>query len=221
VDNDPPGCLTIPLLIIVVPIRLLWELLSALGGFVRAYVLRPIGRLLHNALVRPLAWVLGELVLRPLRWVLRVLVVGPLRWVVLAILAPVGRVILRYVLRPVGQGVVLIVAIILIPVVYVAEWVGKGIAALWRGALWPLLAAFGRLVAHTWRLAGLILFHLLVRPARLLWRVLFKPVLRAVRWAWRATVVPVARWLRGSVWEPARAAGRSVSRALGLRAGPR
>jgi hypothetical protein len=221
VDNDPPGCLTIPLLVIVVPIRLLWELLSALGRVVRAYVLRPIGWLLHNVLVRPLAWVLGELVLRPLRWVLRVLVLRPLRWVVLAIVAPVGRVLLRHVLRPVGRGVVVVLAILLIPVVYAAEWLGRGIAALWRVALWPLLAAFGRLLARTWWLAGLILFHLLVRPARLLWRVLFRPVLRAVRWAWRATVVPAARWLRGNVWEPARAAGRSVSRALGLRAGPR
>jgi hypothetical protein len=87
--------------------------------------------------------------------------------------------------------------------------------------LWPLLAAFGRLVAHTWRLAGVILFHLAVWPVRWLWRVLFRPALRALRRAWRATVPPAARWLRGSVWEPARAAGRSVSRAVGLRTRPR
>jgi hypothetical protein len=133
-------------------------------------------------------------------------------------LVPVGRVILRYVVRPIWRGVVRVAVIMLIPLAYAAEWVSRGFAALWRVMLWPLLAAFGRLVAHAWRLAGVVLFHLLVRPARLLWRVLFRPALRALRRAWRATVPPAARWLRGSVWEPARAAGRSVSRALGLRA---
>jgi hypothetical protein len=126
-----------------------------------------------------------------------------------------GRLIFRYVLRPAGIALAWVVAIAFVPVAFVARWIGRGLAALWRG-LWPLLAAFGRFLAWTWHLAGLVLFHLLVRPARLLWRVLVRPVLRAVRWAWQVTVRPAARWLRVHVWEPARAAGRSVTRALGL-----
>jgi hypothetical protein len=193
----------IPALIIVVPIRLLWELLSVIARFTRVYVLRPIGRLLYTLLVRPL------------RWTLRVFVLLPLRWVGERLLVPLGRVILRYALRPVGIALAWVVTIALIPVAFAARWIGRGLAALWR-ALWPLLAAFGRSLAWIWHQAGLVLFHLLVRPVRFLWRVLVRPVLGALGWAWRVTVRPAARWLRVHVWEPARAAGRSVTRALGL-----
>lgn len=193
----------IPVLIIVVPIRLLWELLSAIARFTGAYVLRPIGRLLYTLLVRPL------------RWTLRVFVLAPLRWVAVRLLMPLGRLVLRYLLRPVGIALAWVVSIALIPVAFAARWLGRGLVALWQ-ALWPLLAAVGRFLAWSWHQAGLVLFHLLVRPVRFLWRVLVRPVLGALAWAWRVTVRPAARWLRVHVWEPARAAGRSVTRALGL-----
>jgi hypothetical protein len=216
VDSDAPGCLTIPLLIIVVPVRLLWEVLSAVGRFVQAYVMRPIGWLLYNGLVRPLGWALRVLVLMPLWWVLRILVALPARWVFQRILVPLGRMFLRYVLKPLWAAFTWVATIIVVPFVHLARWLGRGLAALWRTVLWPFLAALGWLIVETWRLAGVVLFHLLVRPVRLLWRVLVRPVLRAVAYAWRATVVPAARWARTHVWEPARAAGRSVFRALGL-----
>jgi hypothetical protein len=193
----------IPALIVVVPVRLVWELLSAVARFVRAYVLRPVG------------WLLFTLLVRPLRWTLRVFVLLPLRWVAERLLVPVGRLIARYVLRPVGIALAWALSIALIPVVFAGRWIGRGLAALWR-ALWPLLTAVGRLLAWTWHLAGVVLFHLLVRPVRYLWRLLVRPVLGALAWAWRVSVRPAARWLRGHVWEPARAAGRSVTRALGL-----
>jgi hypothetical protein len=212
VDNRPPGCVTIPLLIIVLPVRLLWEALKVIGRLVNAYLLRPLGWLLYNALVRPVAWVLRELVWRPIRWMVRVLVVLPLRWVGRRILLPLGRALLRYVLVPLLSGLAWLVMLVML----VARPVGRALAALWRAVLWPVLAAFGRLLAYTWRLAGVILYHLLVRPLKFLWRMVLKPVLRAVRQIWRATAVPAARWFRHHVWEPVRAAGRSVSRALGL-----
>lgn len=196
----------IPALIVVVPVRLLWELLSAVARFTGSYVLRPVGWLLHTLLVRPL------------RWTLRVFVLLPLRWVGERLLVPLGRLVLRYALRPLGIALAWVLSIALIPVVFAARWVGRGLAALWR-ALWPLLAVLGRFLAWTWHLAGLVLFHLLVRPVRFLWRVLVRPVLGALRAAWRVTVRPAARWLRVHVWEPTRAAGRSVTRALGLDAG--
>jgi hypothetical protein len=205
VENKPPGCVTIPLLIVVLPVRLAWEALGALGRLVGAYVLRPLGLLLHHALLRPLAWILRVLVWYPLRWTLRVLVVTPAR----RILLPLGRALLTYVVVPLLTGVAWLAAL-------VARPVGRALAALWRVVLWPVLAASGRLVAYAWRLAGVVLHVLLVRPVVFLWRVLFRPVIRAVGWVWRATAVPAARWFRDHVWEPARAAGRSLSRALGL-----
>jgi hypothetical protein len=201
----------IPALIIVVPVRLLWEVLSAIGRFTRAYVLRPLGRLMYAVLVWPLLWLLRY----PLWWVLRVLVLLPLRWVAERLVVPVGRLIFRYVLWPAWIALAWVVAVLWIPVAYVARWIGRGFAALWRG-LWPLLAAFARFLAWTWHLAGVVLFYLLIWPLRLLWCVLVRPVLGALRRAWQMTVCPAGRWLRKHVWEPSRAAGRSVSRALGL-----
>lgn len=209
----------IPALIIVVPIRLLWELLSAIGRFTRAYVLRPLGLLAYAVLVRPLVWLVRRplwwLIRHPLWWVLRVLILQPSRWVVERLVVPLGRMILRYVLRPAWIAFAWVVTILWIPVAFAARWIGRGLAALWR-VLWPLLAAFGRVLAWTWHLAGVVLFYLLIWPLRIVWRGVVRPVLGALRWAWRLTVSPAARWLRRHVWEPARAAGRSVSRALGL-----
>lgn len=217
-DGDAPGCLTIPLLIIIVPVRLLWEVLSAAGRLIRDYVMRPIGWLLYNGLLRPLAWVLRVFVLVPVWWVLRLLVFVPLRWLYLNLVVPVGRLVFRYVLRPLWAAFAWTVAVIAIPFVFLARWLGRGLATLWRVVLWPALAALGRLVAEAWHLAGIVLFHALVRPVRLLWRVLVTPVLRGIAYAWRVTVVPVARWMRAHVWEPACATARSINRALGLAA---
>jgi hypothetical protein len=204
-ENRPPGCVTIPLMIIVLPVRLVWEAVSAIGRLVRAYVLRPLGLLLLHVLVRPLVWLVTMLLWRPLRWVARV----PLRWLGRRVLMPLGRLLLTYVLVPLLTALAWVVML-------VARPTGRLLAALWRVVLWPVLAALGRLLAHAWRLAGLVLFHLLLRPLRFVWRALIRPVLSALGRAWRATAVPAARWFADHVWEPVREAGRSVSRALGL-----
>ncbi len=220
--QEPPGCVAIPVLIVVVPLRLLWEVLAAVGRFVGAYVLRPIGIALHYVFVRPLVWLLnaigwalawlwGVVLWPPLRWLLRVLVWIPLRWVVMEILVPVARFLWRYVLRPFGVSLAWMLVMLLRPFV----WLGRGLAALW-GLLWPGLVAFGRLIAYCWRLAGIVLFHVFVRPVVWAWQTLVMPVLRVIAAVWRAVVVPAARWFGSRVWEPARAAARSVSRALGL-----
>lgn len=201
--NEAPGCITVPAMIIVVPIRLLWELLALIGRLVGRYVLRPLGWLVYHGLIRPVAWLV------------RVLVIIPLRWVAETILAPLGRAVYRYLLRPVGRALAWCLAIVLLPFAYAAHWIGRGLAALWRAA-WPLLAALGRGVAHLWRLAGVVLFHLLVRPVRWFWRVFLRPVLRALAVVWRVTVLTPARWVRVNVLKPAGAAIRSAFRALGL-----
>lgn len=201
--NEGPGCLTVPALIIVVPIRLLWELLALIGRAVGRYVLRPIG------------WLVYQVLLRPLGWLIRVLIVIPLRWVAEAIIAPLGRAIYRYLLRPLGRGLAWCLAILLMPFAYAAHWIGRALVALWR-AVRPVLAAIGRGIAYVWRLAGIVLFHILVRPVRWVWRTFVRPVLRALAWAWRVTVLTAARWVRVNVLKPAGAAVRSAFRALGL-----
>ena len=203
VNSEAPGCLVIPALIVVVPLRLLWEVLSAIGRFAGAYLLRPLGWLLYHGVVRPLGWLL------------RVLVLIPLRWIGATIIVPFGRLILRYLLRPVWLALAWMGVLLLTPFLYVAGWIGRGLAALWR-LLRPVLVATARFIAHAWRLAGVVLFHVLVRPAVWIWQNVVMPVLRGLRWTWRAVVVPLARWLRTHVGEPVRAAARSVFKALGL-----
>jgi hypothetical protein len=203
VNSEAPGCLVIPALIVVVPLRLLWEMLSVIGRFADAYLLRPLGWLLYHGAVRPLGW---------LR---RVLILIPLRWIGATIIVPFGRLILRYLLRPVWPILAWMVALLLAPFVYVAGWIGRGLAALW-GLFRPALVATAWSIVHAWRLAGVVLFHILVRPAVWIWQKVVMPVLRGLRWTWRTVVVPLARWLRTHVGEPVRTAARSVSRALGL-----
>jgi hypothetical protein len=203
VNNEAPGCVMIPVLIVVVPLRLLWEVLAAIGRFTGAYLLRPLGLLLHVVLVRPL------------RWLLRVLVLVPLSWVAVTLLAPIGRFVRRYLLRPIGLALAWTIGLLLTPFVYAAEWIGRGLAALWP-LVRPGLATLGRAVAAAWRAAGVVLFHLLVRPTVWMWRNLVMPVLRTLRRAWCAAVLPPARWLRAYGWEPARTAVRSARRAVGL-----
>jgi hypothetical protein len=171
-------------------------------------VLRPVGR----AVARAAVVVVAGLV-RAARWIGRALAAlwPPFRRVVALILAPVA-----YVAVWLRRGFVALGRVLLWPLGVAAAWLGRGLAALWRAVLRPLLTAVARLVAYAWRLAGRVLFALFVWPARLVWRAVCRPFLRAPRRVWRATVVPAARGLRVHVWEPARAAGRSVSRTLGL-----
>jgi hypothetical protein len=211
VNDEAPGCVTIPVLIVVVPLRLLWEVLVVLGRFVAAYLLRPLG------------WLISTVLLRPLGWAFRVLVIVPLRWLAVTVLLPVGRFVARYVLRPVVIAIARVLDWILTPLYFAGRWIGRGLAVLWRNVFRPMLAALGRgllalsrVLVRAWRLAGLVLYHVLVRPVAWLWRALVRPVLHAVRRAWRFAVSPVLRWLRTRVWEPARAVARSVSRALGV-----
>lgn len=201
--NEAPGCLIVPALIVVVPLRLLWELLALIKRAVRDRILRPIGWLLYQGVVRPVGWLV------------RVLIVIPLRWIGRVILASLARAVQRYLLRPIGWLLGWCVALILLPFVYAGQWIGRGLLALWR-VVWPLFAALGRAIVYLWGLAGIVLFHLLVRPARWLCRTLVRPVLIALARAWRVAVQAPARWLRVNIGKPVEAAVRSVFRGLGL-----
>src|SRR4051794_27469369 len=101
------GCLVVALripvrivvFVLVVPVRMLWDALVAVGRFVGRYVLTPVGR--------ALAWLLHVLVAVPLGWLYRYLLT-PLGhavvWLYARVLTPIGHAVM-WVLRPVGQAV--------------------------------------------------------------------------------------------------------------------
>ncbi|MFE1175909.1 hypothetical protein ACFW5B_26505, partial [Streptomyces sp. NPDC058773] len=97
------GCLTtavripvrIVVLVLVVPVRLVWDALAALGRALHRTVLRPFGR--------GLAWLWHTLVVLPVAWAWRTLVVAPLRFLRQYVLTPLGRGI-AWLLRGLGVG---------------------------------------------------------------------------------------------------------------------
>src|SRR4051812_45972052 len=97
------GCVTtvvripvrIVVLVLVVPVRLLWDALTVAAKALDRTVLRPLGRglawLWRTFVVIPLAWAWRPLVVSPVAWLWRTLVVAPLVWLWRYVLAPLGR----------------------------------------------------------------------------------------------------------------------------------
>ncbi|GAA0678317.1 hypothetical protein GCM10010193_34710 [Kitasatospora atroaurantiaca] len=187
-------------LVVVVPLRFLWELLVIVlrpVGVALEWAGRMLGKLLYGLLVWPLA-VLWRYVLAPVG---RVLIVIPLSRLYREILTPVGRGLL-VVLTALVKGLAWLVEYLVLVPLY----------TLWRHVLAPV----GR--ALLW-----LLRHLLVIPLVRLWRTLLYPVLReigrAIAWAWRIggriwrfLVVRPCRWVRREVWWPVKAEVRRVLR---------
>ncbi|MFJ4711728.1 hypothetical protein [Streptomyces sp. NPDC088785] len=194
-------------LVVVVPVRLVWDALAAAGRLLHAKALAPLGR--------GLARLWGVLVVLPLTrlgrglaFLGRVAVAVPAVWLCARVLAPAGRaaaVVLgwtgralfvwpwaalwRYVLVPVGHGIGLLAQVLL---VVPAGW-------LYARVLTPL--------GHAAVLLGTWTGHGLARLAAGLYRYLLTPLGRAaralVRWTlvlpalalWRWVLVPVGRAL--------------------------
>ncbi|MEU1074781.1 MULTISPECIES: hypothetical protein [unclassified Streptomyces] len=145
--RQPDGCLTVAIrlpvrivvLVLVVPVRLLWDAVAATGRAVHRTVLRPVGRALawlgRTLVVVPLTYTLRALgravrvlVLTPLGWLWRYGVAVPAVWLHRHLLAPLGRGIAR-----VGRGA------------------GRAVAAVWTGLMWVLSGVWAGLV---WVLSG-------------------------------------------------------------------
>ncbi|GAA2257421.1 hypothetical protein GCM10010145_27160 [Streptomyces ruber] len=219
-------------LVVVVPVRLVWDALVAIGRVLRDWVLRPLGRALlwvgKALFVWP--WVaLWRYVVVPvgkaLGWLGHVLLVVPAGWVYRYVLTPVGRGLAwlgrvlvvvpagwlyRYVLAPVGYGIGVALywtarVLLVLPAL-----------ALWRWVLVPVgrvLAVIGREVwdalKHAWRIAGYV-----SRAVGRLLGTLFRWILvEPVRWTYRTVLTPVGHVVRDVVWRPAAAAARAVGRA--------
>ncbi|ARH91210.1 hypothetical protein [Streptomyces sp. MOE7] len=209
------GCLTtavrfpvrVVVLILVVPVRLLWDALATAARAVDRTVLRPLGRglaLLWRTLVlRPVAWTWRTLVVLPLAWVWRTLVVAPLALVWRHVLAPLGRG-LALVVRGLGAGLWWLGhRLVVVPARWLYAWV---LAPVGRAVGWVLTGVVTVL-------AALVRWIVLI-PAVALWRYVLGPVLGALATVLTVVVREVADAL-GHCWRVAGAISRAVGRFLG------
>ncbi|MFD4372004.1 hypothetical protein [Streptomyces sp. NPDC058486] len=194
-NTENPGCLTgvarAIALVVVLPVRLVWDALAWCFTQLWRWVLAPIGRalawLLHHLVVIPLQW-LWEWVLAPvgraLWWLIDLLVLTPLAW------------LWRWVLVPVGKALWWVVDLLLVTPL---TW-------LWRYVLGPVCRFVGAVLAWAWRIAGQV-SRAVGRAIR--W-VLWHGIGRPLAWAYRVILTPVGHWLRTWVWGPVAAVGRAV-----------
>lgn len=189
-------------LVLVVPVRVVWDLVAAGARALYRGVLRPVGLgcgWLYGAVLAPVARFIGmALFVRPWVALWRYGVVVPMVWLYENVLAPVGRGI-ETLLTPLGRalGAVLV-------------WLGKALfvwpwVALWRHVLVSAVWLYGYVltpIGHgtLWLLTGIAkAVVLLVTP---------------LGWVYRAVLTPVGREIAAAVGVAWRIAGH-VSRAVG------
>ncbi|MEU0024696.1 hypothetical protein [Streptomyces sp. NPDC006335] len=220
--SPPEGCLTVAIripvrivvLVLVVPVRIVWDAFVVLGRFLRDSVLRPLWRALvvwpcaavWRYLVVPLAKAVGRLgkvlLVIPLVWLYRS-VLTPLGhgvvWVVRGIVAGLTWVYAR-VLTPVGHGFVWLLRGVGAGLLWIGTMTGRGVAWVVRGIVAGLTWVYARMftpVGHgiVWLLTGVgavLLWIFKGVGAVLLW--VFTPVGRAIVWcarglAWLASAL--------------------------------
>ncbi|MER6227258.1 hypothetical protein ABT189_43050 [Streptomyces sp900105755] len=234
-SQHPEGCLVVAVRIpvrifvflVVLPVRLLWDALTAAGRFLWRYVLVPVGRaiglVLHALLVVPLIWLYRHL-LTPLG--------HALRWLCAQVFPPAGRALVwlyARVLTPIGHVLVRI----LVPVAKALEWVFEMLGAalywtvrvllvlpalaLWRWILAPaghvlavVLREIGEALGHAWRAAGYVA-RAVGRVIGTLFRWIF---LEPARWVYRTVLTPVGHVVRDLVLHPVAGAARAIGRAV-------
>ncbi|MFE0375973.1 hypothetical protein ACFW1M_10355 [Streptomyces inhibens] len=223
------GCVTtvvrlpvrIVVLVLVVPVRLVWDALAAAGRAVDRTVLRPLGRALawlwRTLVVIPVAWAWRTLVVIPLAWTWRTLIVAPLAGLWRYVLAPAGRGIAAavawlvrylvvvpvqwlytYVLTPVGHGIAWVVRGIATVLVTLVRWiVVVPVVALWRYVLAPVGRALAAVVTVVVREVGAA-FGLCWRLAGVISRAVGRFLGTLLRWIF----VEPLRWAYRSVLTP-------------------
>ncbi|MDQ0601766.1 hypothetical protein QF037_006111 [Streptomyces canus] len=209
-QQNPEGCLTaairipvrIVVLVLVVPVRMVWDALVVAGRFLNDTVLRPFGRALlwvgRAVFVWPLVGLWRYVVVplgKGLGWLGKYLVVVPLVWLYRYVLTPVGHGF-GWVARGIGAGLAWVYARVLTPIGHGVMWVTRGIglgvytAVAWLArylvvvpALWVygwILTPIGHGMLWILRGIGICLYWiarvLLVLPALALWRWVLTPV---------------------------------------------
>ncbi|MFE7478963.1 hypothetical protein [Streptomyces sp. NPDC057552] len=198
-------------LVVVLPVRMVWDLLAAGWHALDRSVLPPVRRALAaaaGALGRGLEWLFGGTG-RAVGWLIATLVLIPLRWLYTSVLTPLGRAALwlatallvwpwiglwRYVLVPLARYGVAAPAVWL----YGAALTPLGHALRLLGTAVLVPAALALVAGPAW-----LFTMLLVRPVVGLWRYVLVP---AVRYG---VVVPLV-WLYGAVLAPV---GREIAEA--------
>lgn len=169
-------------LIVVLPVRVVWDLLVAFGRAVHRHVLGPFSVYVLQPVLRATGWVLTVLLKLVFVWPW----VGSWRFVLeplyVHLLAPGGRLLYAYLLRPLGEAL---------------SWIG-------RGGMRYLLAPLAKGVAWAAWALGMALF---VWPWVGLWRYVLAPVGRGLLWlaglVLRYVLTPVGRacaWSGAVVW---------------------
>ncbi|MFF0479976.1 hypothetical protein [Streptomyces sp. NPDC004435] len=194
-DTENPGCLTgvarAIALVVVLPLRLVWDALAWCFRQLWRWILAPVGRalgwLLHYVVVIPLRW-LWEWVLVPvgraLGWLLHHLLVIPLRW------------LWEWVLLPVGKALWWVVDLLVV----------TPLRLLWRYVLGPVCRYVGAALAWAWRIAGRISRAVGLAIRWVLWNAIGRPL----AWVYRVLLTPLGHWLRTWVWAPLASFGRAV-----------
>ncbi|MDT0612403.1 hypothetical protein [Streptomyces lancefieldiae] len=234
--SDAEGCLVvavripvrIAVLVLVVPVRMVWDALVVGGRALRDTVLRPLGRaswwLGRAVFVWPLVGVWRYAVVPVAKGLARlgnVLLVVPTVWVYRWVLTPVGHAIARFlegvgaVLAALGRGLYAGLAwlarcLVVVPAVWLHTWVltPVGHALAWCGkglvrCLGLVVTGVGAALYWTARL-------LLVLPALALWRWVLAPVGRGV-----AVIGREVGDALGHAWRIAGHLSRAVGRFLG------
>ncbi|MFE9534209.1 hypothetical protein [Streptomyces sp. NPDC006691] len=202
--QGPEGCLTVAIripvrivvLVLVVPVRMAWDLLAAGAKAVRRVVLVPLWRVLvvipfewsYRFLLTPLgqgitwlAGLVGAGCVALGRGVARLavnLVASPARWLFRTVLAPLGRGVGR-VVRGIGTGIGL---------------AAQGIGFVLGRVLW---AVFVRTPATLWRLLHPLLRYGLLAPGSWLYRNALTPLGHATAWLGRAVGAALTALARG------------------------
>ncbi|OEJ98212.1 hypothetical protein [Streptomyces thermolilacinus] len=227
---EPEGCLVaairlpvrIVALVVVVPVRMAWDVLALCARTLHRTVLRPLGRVLlvipltwlWRAVLTPLgrgvAWLVRYAVVVPAVWAWTYLVVAPAVWAWRYLVVVPAVWLWRNVLVPAGAGIAWLVRyLVVVPAGWLWRWVlvpvGQGVAWLLRvlvavplGALWRwVLVPLGRALAFLGRE--------LVAALAVAWRVagyVSRAVGRALKWTLWQTVGRPARWFYRSVCTP-------------------
>ncbi|MFJ2219231.1 hypothetical protein ACIOFY_04185 [Streptomyces anulatus] len=198
----------IVVVVLVLPVRMVWDALTALWHAADRVLLRPLGR--------ALARLLDTLVLTPLTW-LYTWVLTPLgkaaSWLAVALLLRPWIGLWRYVVVPVARYGIAAPAVwlygaVLTPLGHGLRWIGTALLA-------P--AARGLGTGLSW-----LLTTLLVLPVAGLWRHVIVPAVRygliiPVVWLYGAVLTPLGlgtAWVLGQAWRGIAATGRGLGTAL-------
>ncbi|WP_436773917.1 hypothetical protein [Yinghuangia sp. YIM S09857] len=230
-DEPPPGAPELPAprsrpaakagrwaagglaVVVLVPFRLLWELLKLTGRllvvalvFSWRRMLVPGANFVHRWLLVPgwaffrdflwgwlLRTVLWGIVLTPILAFLLDQVLKPVqraveRYLWRRVLKPFGLLAWRHVVRPTARGVLWILWKLFFHLVI------RPLAALWKWVLQPLWRALRRVLRFGWRGATVIVGAVVVTPCRFLHRVALKPLFVGLAVVWAAVVVAPFRW---------------------------